>query len=111
MSAARSTYEDFILQEICANVFLLAACNVVLLTSTLCGAGGGADGGSGGGGSERRRRHVQEIRARALLVLPPLVVVQPLVQDLDHCVFFQDLSVESTDPDAKQKKKNVSESR
>ena len=83
----------------------------MLLTSTLCGAGGGADGGSGGGGSERRRRHVQEVRAGALLVLPPVVVVQPLVQDLDHRVFFQDLGVKRTDPDAKQKKKIVSESR
>lgn len=110
MSAARSTYEDFIRQEICAD-FLLAACNIVLLTSTFCGAGGGADGGSGGGGSERRRRHVQEVRAGALLILSPLVMVQPLVQDLDHSVLFQDLSVKSTDPDAKQKKRNVSESR
>lgn len=74
----------------------------MLLTSTPCGALDGADGGSGGGGSERCPRRSQEIRAGALLVLPPLVLVQPLVEDLDHSVLLQDLSVKSADPDTKQ---------
>lgn len=70
----------------------------MLLTSTLCGAAGSADGGSGGSRSERC---IQEVCTGTLLVLPPLVLVQPLVQDLDYGVLFQDLSVKSTDPDTK----------
>lgn len=70
----------------------------MLLTSTLCGARG-ADGGSGGGGSERCPRCIQEVCTGTLLVLPPLVLVQPLVEDLDHSILFQDLSVKSTYPE------------
>ena len=71
---------------------------MLLLTSTPCVALGGADGGGGGGGSERRPGRIQEVRAGTLLVLPPLVLMQPLVEDLDHGVLFQDLRVEGADP-------------
>lgn len=76
----------------------------MLLTSALCGTLGGADGGSRGGGSERCPRCVEEVCAGTLLVLAPLVLVQPLVEDLDHGILFQDLSVKSAYPDARQKK-------
>lgn len=80
----------------------------MLRTSGLCGAVGSADRGSGGGGSQRGGRCVQEVCAGAWLVLAPLVLVQPLVQDLDHSVLFQDLSVKSTDPDPKQNMERMS---
>ena len=70
----------------------------MLLTSTPCVAQGGVDGGGGGGGSERCPHCIQEVWTGAVLVLPPLVLVQPLVEDLDHSVLLQDLSVKSTDP-------------
>lgn len=70
----------------------------MLLTSTPCVAHGGADGWGGGGGSERCPRCIQEVCAGTLLVLPSLVLMQPLVEDLDHSVLFQNLSVKSADP-------------
>lgn len=75
----------------------------MLLASTVCGALGGADGRSGGGRLESCRRCIQEVCTGTLLVLTPLVLVQPLVEDLDHSIFFQDLSIQSTDPGTKPK--------
>lgn len=79
----------------------------MLLTSALCGAVGGADGGSGGSGLQGCRRFIQEVCAGTLLIPPPLVLVQPLVQDLDHSVLFQDLSVKSTDPEKQTNKQKT----
>lgn len=76
----------------------------VLLTSCLSVALCGADGGSGGGRSEGCPRYIQEVFRWTLLVLSTLVLVQPLVEDFDHGVFFQNLSIKGTDPDAEQKK-------
>lgn len=76
----------------------------VLLTSCLSVALCGADGGSGGGRSEGCSRCIQEVFRWTLLVLSTLVLVQPLVEDFDHGIFFQNLSIEGTDPDAEQKK-------
>lgn len=76
----------------------------VLLTSCLSVALCGADGGSGGGRSEGCPRCIQEVFRWTLLVLSTLVLVQPLVEDFDHGIFFQNLSIKGTDPDAEQKK-------
>lgn len=58
------------------------------LTSTLCGAAGGADRRGGGSRSQRCSCFIQEVCTGTLLILPPLVLVQPLVQDLDHSILF-----------------------
>lgn len=71
---------------------------ILPLTSTLCGGDGGTDGGSGGSGPQRCSCFIKEVCTGTCLVLLPLVLVQPLVQDLDHSVLFQDLSIKSTDP-------------
>lgn len=59
--------------------------NIILLTFTLCGVLDGADGRSGG---RRSERSIQEVRTRTLLLLPTLVLVKPLVEDLDHSILF-----------------------
>lgn len=71
---------------------------ILPLTSILCGGDGGTDGGSGGSGPQRCSCFIQEVCTGTCLILLPLVLVQPLVQDLDHSVLFQDLSIKSTDP-------------
>ena len=74
----------------------------MFLTPTFGGAIGSADGGSGDGDSEP---HIllREGDTGALAVFPPLVLVQPLVKDLDHSILLQDLGIESTDPNDEKK--------
>lgn len=69
------------------------------LTSNLCGALGCEYGGRRGGQSQGCPGRTKEVGAGTLLVLPALVLVQPLRENLDHGVLFQDLSVESADPE------------
>ena len=75
-------------------------CKKRALTSALGRTRSDAYGGRGGGGPKRRPHSTPlgEAVSGALSVLPALVLMQPLTEDLDHRVFLQDLSVQSSDP-------------
>ena len=70
------------------------------LTSALGRTHSDAYSGRGGGGPKGRpyTAPLREAVSGALPILPALVLMQPLTKDLDHCVFLQDLSVQSPDP-------------